>query len=45
MVTTDVELELTQQLKEAGKQLLNPPDSLDSLLHVLDVSPQFLTFL
>ena len=44
MVTTDVELQLTQQLKEAGKQLSLPPTSDDEFLHVLDVSPHFSTF-
>ncbi|KVH91665.1 Armadillo-type fold [Cynara cardunculus var. scolymus] len=34
MASTDVELE--QQLKEAGKQLSHPPDSVDELLPVLD---------
>lgn len=34
MASTDVELE--QQLKEAGKQLSHPPESVDELLPVLD---------
>ncbi|KAI7739357.1 hypothetical protein M8C21_010700, partial [Ambrosia artemisiifolia] len=34
MTSADVELE--QQIKEAGKQLLHPPDSLHALLPVLD---------
>ncbi|KAI3828674.1 hypothetical protein L1987_02782 [Smallanthus sonchifolius] len=34
MASTDVELE--QQLKEAGKRLSHPPDSVDELLPVLD---------
>ncbi|KAL8209991.1 hypothetical protein R6Q57_006723 [Mikania cordata] len=34
MAATDAELE--KQIKEAGKQLLHPPDSVDELLPVLD---------
>ncbi|CAI9274904.1 unnamed protein product [Lactuca saligna] len=43
MVTTDVELQLTQQLKEAGKRLLRPPTSDDELLHVLDQTDKLLS--
>ncbi|KAL4570360.1 hypothetical protein LXL04_026012 [Taraxacum kok-saghyz] len=43
MVTTDVELQLTQQLKEAGKQLSLPPTSDDELLHVLDQTEKLLS--
>ncbi|KAI3501646.1 hypothetical protein L1887_29569 [Cichorium endivia] len=43
MVTTDVELQLTQQLKEAGKRLLRPPTSDDDLLHVLDQTEKLLS--
>lgn len=43
MVTTDVELQLTQQLKEAGKQLTHPPASVDELLHILDQTEKLLS--
>ncbi|KAJ9549618.1 hypothetical protein OSB04_022161 [Centaurea solstitialis] len=43
MVTTDVELELAQQLREAGKQLSNPSPSEDELLHVLDQTEKLLS--
>ncbi|KAI3713639.1 hypothetical protein L1987_72222 [Smallanthus sonchifolius] len=36
MVTADVELELRQQLKEAGRLLSNQLPSIDELLHILD---------
>nr|XP_043606099.1 protein IWS1 homolog [Erigeron canadensis] len=43
MVTTDAEVELRQQLKEAGKQLSNPPSSVDDLLHILDQTEKLLS--
>lgn len=43
MVTTDVELQLAQQLREAGKQLSNPPASDDELLHILDQTEKLLS--
>lgn len=35
------ERELEEQLKEAGNKLLEPPSSIDELLPLLDVSPNF----
>ncbi|XP_071705187.1 uncharacterized protein [Rutidosis leptorrhynchoides] len=42
MVTADVDLELRQQLKEAGNQLSNPPEPVDELLHLLDQTEKLL---
>lgn len=33
--------DLEKQIKETGKQLSHPPHSVDQLLSVLDVSPNF----
>ncbi|KAK9052923.1 hypothetical protein SSX86_029553 [Deinandra increscens subsp. villosa] len=43
MGTTDSELELRVQLKEAGRLLSNPPASIDELLHILDQSEKLLS--
>ncbi|PWA86106.1 Armadillo-like helical [Artemisia annua] len=43
MVTTDVEHELQLQLREAGRQLSKPPESLDKLLHLLDQTDKLLS--
>ncbi|XP_024995527.1 microtubule-associated protein futsch-like isoform X2 [Cynara cardunculus var. scolymus] len=43
MVTTDVELQLAQQLREAGKLLSDPPASDDDLLHILDQTEKLLS--
>lgn len=43
MVTTDVEHELQLQLREAGRQLSKPPDSVDNLLHLLDQTEKLLS--
>lgn len=42
MATTDSELE--QQLREAGNKLAELPSSVDELLPLLDVSPNFFDF-
>lgn len=39
MASSDKELE--QQLMEAGTKLVNPPSSVDELLPLLNVSPNF----
>lgn len=43
MAFTDAELE--KKLKDVGKQLSHPPDSVDELVAVLDVSPKFVFFM
>lgn len=43
MASSDKELE--QQLMEAGTKLVNPPSSVDELLPLLNVSPNFFFFL
>ncbi|XP_071695718.1 uncharacterized protein [Rutidosis leptorrhynchoides] len=42
MVMADVDLELRQQLKEAGNLLSNPPAHVDELLHLLDQTERLL---